>query len=75
MVLVNSKGRLLNGENTGWYIWIKDDQENTGGYLVIQSKTSDFGGNGFDNWFETIEEIEKFFKYRNWEIEWLVQYN
>ncbi|WP_182188229.1 hypothetical protein [Pectinatus frisingensis] len=70
MALANSKGRIVNGKNKGWYIWIKDDQENTGGYLVIQSQKPDFGGDGFDNWFETMEEIERFFQYKSWYIDW-----
>lgn len=68
---INSKGKINSGELTGWYIWIVDDSESTGGYLVIQSPNIDFKGKGFDNWFASIDEVEQFFNHNKWEIEWL----
>ena len=71
MIQANLRGRIIKGDSAGWFIKIHDDQENTGGYLVIQSKKLDFTGDGFDNWFETMGEVEQFLKYKNWGIEWL----
>ena len=71
MIQANLLGRIIKGDSAGWFIKIHDDQENTGGYLVVQSKNSDFSGDGFDNWFETMGEVERFLKYKNWKIEWL----
>ncbi|AJQ28764.1 hypothetical protein [Pelosinus fermentans] len=70
MVKVNAKGKINNGKLVNRYIWIIDDSENTGGYLVIQSPTISFEGEGFDNWFVTLEEVEQFINYNKWEIEW-----
>ena len=54
-----------------WFIIIKDDNENTGGFLVIQSPNIDFAGDGYDNWFETFQEAEQYIQYNNLNIEWI----
>ena len=71
MIEVGSKAKIVSGKNTGWYIWIQDDTENTGGYLVVQSPSIEFTGNGYDNWFATIDKIEKHFELNKWIVEWL----
>lgn len=68
---VGSKAKVLSGTNAGWFIWIQDDTVNTGGYLVIQSPNIEFDGNGFDDWFLTLDEIENYFKFNNWVVEWI----
>lgn len=45
MIKIGSKAKILCGKNEGWYIWVLDDNENTGGYLVLQSPNIDFKGN------------------------------
>ncbi len=71
MVIINSKAKIVSGKNIGWFIWVQDDRKNTGGYLVLQSPDIDFKGDGFDNWFLTIEEIENYFFNNNWILEWI----
>jgi len=71
MIRVDSKGKIVSGKDTGWYIWIQDDTENTGGYLVVQSLSVDFTGIVYDNWFETIDDVEKHFRFNKWIVEWL----
>jgi len=71
MVKVDAKARIVSGKYTGWFIWVQDDRPDSGGYLVIQSSDIEFRGDGFDNWFISIEEVEKFFVNNNWRLEWL----
>ena len=70
MIKIGSKAKIISGKNEGWYIWVQDDSENTGGYLVIQSPNIDFSGTGYDDWFEKVDEIEKHFLFNNWVVEW-----
>ena len=53
---INKVGKIKNGEMQGWYIKLLDDTENTGGYLIIQSEQEDFQGDGYDDWFISLEE-------------------
>ena len=71
MVKVDSKARIVSGKYKGWFIWVKDDMADSGGYLVIQSLDVEFCGDGFDNWFISIEDVEKYFINNNWKLEWL----
>lgn len=70
MIKIGLKGVITNGRLNGWYILVQDDSENTGGYLVIQSPQISFDGEGFDNWFETMDEVQQFFQNNNWSVEW-----
>ena len=54
----------------GWFIIIKDDLENTGGYLVILSEDNKFSKNGYDNWFLNLKEVEQYLLDNKIEIEW-----
>ena len=67
---INTIGRITSGSMQNWYIIIKDDSENTGGYLVIQSPNIDISSDGYDNWFEKIEEVVQYIQSNNIKIEW-----
>lgn len=54
---ITRTGTVLTGEHTGWTIKIQDDRAGeTGGYYLylVQDEL-----NGFDSWFETIEQLEQ----------------
>ena len=63
-------GRIIGGKTDNWYITVTDDYVNTGGYLVLYSPNEDFSGEGYDNWFESLNEIEQHFRYNNYTIKW-----
>lgn len=67
---INVIGKINSGVMTNWFIIIKDDLENTGGYLVIQSQNSDFEGKGYDNCFENLQEVEQYIEYKDLSIKW-----
>ena len=74
-IKINNLGRVVNGEMNGWYIIIKDDLENTGGYLVILFEDNKFNGKGYDNWFLTHEKIEQYLLDNKIDIEWIDSIN
>jgi hypothetical protein len=49
-------GTVLTGEYAGWKIEIQDDRGGeTGGYYLLMVQDD---SNGFDSWFEFIEQLE-----------------
>ena len=68
-IKVNRYGRIINGDYKGWSVFIQDDKENTGGYLILisQSKNSNIG---YDDWVENYENLKQYFLESKWEIEW-----
>lgn len=68
-IKIGNIGRILKGDNVGFFIKVQDDSENTGGYLILQSKSDDFTS-GFDDWVENSRALEQFFKESKWEIDW-----
>jgi hypothetical protein len=69
MIKINSKAKILNGKYANWDIIIEHDSESTAGYYVLISNPSD--SEGYDNWFEEIEEVERYIASERWAIEWI----
>jgi hypothetical protein len=71
MILIGKRGRIIKGPSEGWYILVQDDTANTGGYYILTSSNPGFsGGEGFDDWVENRELLERLFETSNWVIEW-----
>jgi hypothetical protein len=34
-IKIGITGKILEGRHKGWYIYVEDDFENTGGYLIL----------------------------------------
>ena len=71
MVEIGKTGTINNGEYKGWQISVKDDSENTGGFLVLifnvkNNKTIE----GYDDWVETREDLEAYFNEAQYLITW-----
>ncbi|MFJ4193927.1 hypothetical protein [Pseudomonas sp. NPDC089534] len=50
-------GTVLTGEYAGWRVEIQDDREGqTGGYYLFLVQGD---SNGFDSWFERIEQLQQ----------------
>ena len=67
---INKFGKVISDKMKGWFIIIRDDLENTGGYLVILSEDNKFSKNGYDNWFLNLKEVEQYLLDNKFEIEW-----
>jgi len=71
-VKIGKFGRILDGDPKGWYVFVQDDKENTGGFLVLLSASSepaDF--RGFDDWVENAESLQSYFLSKKRQIHWL----
>jgi hypothetical protein len=69
---IGSCGQILEGEPKDWYIFIQDDTENTGGYLLLFSASLDKSDSkGYDVWVENLQDIKTCFKEKKWKIHWL----
>ncbi|WP_297954980.1 hypothetical protein [uncultured Neisseria sp.] len=68
----NILGIILNGANPEEkFIKIIDDQENTGGFLVLLSSNDKFSSfNDYDDWVENLEILKEYLQESNWIIKW-----
>jgi len=70
-ILFGIVGKIVAGDDAGWYVKVVDDTANTGGFLVLTSDRPDMT-TGFDNWVETKEAVGSFFAESNWEVDWRI---
>jgi hypothetical protein len=68
-IKINQYGKIIKGDKKGWVIFIKDDQTNSGGYLILISshKNSDVG---FDAWVLNYNDLKQYFIESNWDVKW-----
>jgi len=72
-IKLNTIGKIIKGDNPGWYLQIKDDREETGGYYIFQfkNKIGNSGlGEAFDDWVENFQDVKSYFNSSEWVIEW-----
>lgn len=72
-IRLNTVGKIVRGDQVGWYILIEHDEDNTGGYYIYQAPEDNVKSaiEGFDNWLENYDDIADFFKESDWEIDWI----
>jgi hypothetical protein len=68
-IRVGRVGKIVAGDEAGSYIRIVDDSENTGGFLLLTSKSPDMQ-NGFDNWVESESALKAYFEEARWVVDW-----
>lgn len=66
----NTLGKIIEGDNQGWFVRIINDEDKTGGYYIHQFKDMD-GNIGFDDWLETENDVKGYIYESNWKIKWL----
>ncbi len=64
-------GKILQGEEKGFFVKVIDDSDSTGGYLILTSEEKSFGS-GFDGWVKNREDLEGYFREAGWKIDWLL---
>lgn len=66
-------GKIIEGEKKGFYVLLKEDFNESGGYLILISKDPNFtdAAEGYDSWGEDITALKDIFKGFNWQIIWL----
>ncbi|MDO9160955.1 MAG: hypothetical protein Q8N35_08055 [Methylococcaceae bacterium] len=62
-------GEIVAGDETGSFIKVVDDIENTGGFLILTSSTPEMI-DGFDNWVENEKSLSQYFIESGWVIRW-----
>jgi len=72
IIKFNTRGRIVSGENSGWFIYVVDDVKNSGGYFIFIAQDPDDPENelGYDDWAADFEELERYFIYNYKVIEW-----
>lgn len=70
-VILNTLGKLNSGNYQKYFIKITDDFTVSGGYLLSLYKTLPQQDSDIDEWFDSYEELEKYFKDNNLQVEWL----
>jgi hypothetical protein len=70
IVPIGVVGKIVSpGDRHGWFVKVKDDSQDSGGYLVLEWRDSQ---TGFDNWVQTREAVDKFFHETGWKVIWSV---
>lgn len=70
IIKYDTLGKILEGENKGWFIKIIDDTENTGGFYIYEFESIE-KEQGFDTWLENENQVKGYFYESEWKIEWL----
>jgi hypothetical protein len=69
---IETVGRIVSGENAGWFIYVHHDAADTGGYFIYRNPSRDFSGEPmFDIWQPDRDGLRAQFRYDAREIEWL----
>jgi hypothetical protein len=63
-------GKIVAGDELGRYIKVVDDNENTGGFLILTADDLEFHS-GHDNWVEDEAALLRYFKEAGWSVIWI----
>ncbi len=63
-------GKIVAGDESGSFLKVVDDTENTGGFLILTASTPEMI-DGFDNWVENEKSLSRYFVESEWIIQWL----
>jgi hypothetical protein len=73
-IKIGKIGRIVAGNDSGWFIKIEDDSQNTGGYLILIANSPNFApcsqSEGYNYRVENQSALEGFFKHSKWQINW-----
>lgn len=70
---LDTEGIIKNSEHPSHKVLVRDDHENTGGYLIFEWWEKSGGPNeneAFDDWVENSNALEQYFVESGWLIEW-----
>ncbi|GIE92508.1 hypothetical protein [Actinoplanes regularis] len=68
---IDRYGRVLDGENKGYFIRVTLDAEVTHGYYVFLVDDIKNPSDGGDYWAKDVAELANLFRVSEWRIEWL----
>ncbi len=65
-------GRIVAGNDLGWFVEVVDDSAgSTGGYYILTFDQADRSGLAYDNWVESLGDVRRYFQESRWAIDWL----
>lgn len=66
-------GKIIEGDLCGWFLKIKEDFDESGGYLILISKDSNLSkySEGYDYWAEDKNIVKEMINGFKWKIQWL----
>lgn len=67
---INTLGKIVAGTDSGCFLRILDDSENTGGFLVLTSKDPSMK-DASDDWVRDARDLAAYLDESGWTIEWL----
>jgi hypothetical protein len=72
-IKIGIPGLIVQGDHKGWYLFVQDDDANTGGYLLHISPDLNFRSSkeGGDYWAEK-DKLPVFFSESKWHIQWFL---
>ena len=69
MVKYDTIGKIIKGNNLGWFVKIVKDVEKSGGIFIYEFPELN-GSKGFDNWLENPNDVHEFINENGWKIKW-----
>ena len=75
---INKFGIIQEGESKGWNVYIEDNRQQTGGYLILVtpcSKSIPIELGGYDNWVEDFDALQRYFEEAHWKVKWQTENN
>ena len=65
-------GKIIEGNLCGWFVLIKEDFEESGGYLILISKDPNMSkyAEGYDYWAEDKSTLLDMLAAFKWKIQW-----
>lgn len=72
-IKIGAVGKIIEGRHKDWYIYVEDDFENTGGYLIFTFKDINRlnGSQVYDRWAENKTDLLEMFKSAEYRVDWL----
>lgn len=68
---LDTLGRIVQGDELGRFVEVKDDTDRTGGFLIFTYGNTKRGPEVFDAWVETRSQLQSYFEESGWRVEWL----
>lgn len=68
-VPIGRAGKIISGDEAGWFVKVLDDSDATGGLLILTSRDDHFVS-AFDNWVADENALEQYVQEARWLIAW-----
>jgi hypothetical protein len=70
MIRVGVLGRIIEGDETGRFVFIKELPDDPPSYLVLTAPDEEFKVAGGDEWVEDYSSLIPFFEEGQWVVDW-----